>query len=279
MTVELLQAYKTLHLNPGCTNDEITKSFKKLALKYHPDKNPGKIEWANQIMSQINSAYSLIMSKRFEQEATPKAQPQPQAKKRTKKSASDFFTQKILREQMINTFIKVRENTKDTLYQYFQFKLYNITLRDNLANKRKFQDFVRNIKNDYHRIAALKKTTNDEELITHFNCFMKMIFNFYKASECLNILESYKNILDVEAYNLYHQGDLYLHEAEREAFFDRQNRGKFFQAECIENATNAKLFFMRTLTTYPKSSWAVETKIKLDYTESLLAYFDLFFSK
>ncbi len=278
MTTELLNAYKTLSLNPGCSDDEITKSFKKMALKYHPDRNPGKIEWANNAMAQINSAYSLIMSNRFKEQAVPKEPVQPK-RAAPKKAKSDYFAQKMMREQLINTFIKIRENTKDYLYQYFQYKLYNITRRDSIQNKSKFNEIVQNIKTGYHRIASLKKTTTDEELIIHFNCFMSMMFNFYKASECLNILDSYKNILDVEAYKLYHQGDLYLHEAEREAFFDRHNRGRFYQKECLENATNAKLFFMRTLKSYPDSSWAVETRIKLDYTESLLYYIDLFFNE
>lgn len=283
MTSQLRDAYKTLNLSPGCSDDEVTRSFKKLAVKYHPDKNPGRIEWANGVMSHINSAYTLIMSTRFKDESTAKSTA-PRDKTQPKQSAglnrkTDYFAQKIIREQMINSFVQIRENTKDYLYQYFQYKLYNITRRDSVQNKSRFRDIVNNIKSDYHRIVTLKKSTQDEELLTHFHSFMSMIFNFYKASECLNILDSYKNILDVEAYKMYHQGDQYLHEAEREVFFDRHNRGRFYQAGCVENATNAKLFFMRTLNKYPQSSWAVETQIKLEYTESLITYIDLFFNQ
>ncbi|MFW6365201.1 MAG: J domain-containing protein [Spirochaetota bacterium] len=277
MTSELREAYRTLKLQPDCSDEEIIRHFKKLALKYHPDRNPGRIEWANRIMSDINSAYSLIMSRRFRDEAPPQARQEQPKRTAPRREKSDYFAQKILRDQMINTFVKIREHTKDYLYQYFQYRLYNITRRDSVQNRSRFKDIVNNIKSDYHRIATLEKSTKDEELVTHFRAFMSMIFNFYKASECLNILDSYRNILDVEAYKLYHQGDLYLHEAEREAFFDRHNRGRFYQNECLENATNAKLFFMRTESKYPKSSWIVETRIKLEYTESLIRYIDLFF--
>ena len=33
--------YKILEVSFGCTNDEIKKSYRTLALKYHPDRNDG----------------------------------------------------------------------------------------------------------------------------------------------------------------------------------------------------------------------------------------------
>lgn len=36
--------YKILGLKRGATEEEIKKSFKKLSLKYHPDKNRGNEE-------------------------------------------------------------------------------------------------------------------------------------------------------------------------------------------------------------------------------------------
>jgi hypothetical protein len=42
---------------------------------------------------------------------------------------------------------------------------------------------------------------------------------------------------------------------------------------------DADNFLKNAIRKYPDSSWAVEIRIKLEFTESLTAYFKLFFSE
>ena len=51
--------YKVLGVPPGASDEEITKAYRKLAKKYHPDLNPGD-EAAAAKMSEINAAYDQI---------------------------------------------------------------------------------------------------------------------------------------------------------------------------------------------------------------------------
>jgi curved DNA-binding protein len=39
---------------------EIKKAYRKLAMQYHPDRNPGKEKWANEKFKEINEAYGVL---------------------------------------------------------------------------------------------------------------------------------------------------------------------------------------------------------------------------
>ena len=51
--------YEVLGLQKGVSEDEIKKAFRKLAIKYHPDKNKGDKE-AEEKFKEINEAYQVL---------------------------------------------------------------------------------------------------------------------------------------------------------------------------------------------------------------------------
>ncbi|KAI9731639.1 MAG: hypothetical protein M1818_007769 [Claussenomyces sp. TS43310] len=53
--------YADLELQPGASEIEIKKQFKKLALKYHPDRNPGRESEVNSKFQTIQSAHEILI--------------------------------------------------------------------------------------------------------------------------------------------------------------------------------------------------------------------------
>ena len=51
--------YTVLELAKDCTQEDIEKNYRKLALKYHPDRNPGDIEASNKFV-KIQQAYDTL---------------------------------------------------------------------------------------------------------------------------------------------------------------------------------------------------------------------------
>jgi len=52
--------YGILGLPRNASDAEIKKVYRKLAMQYHPDRNPGKEKWANEKFKEINEAYGVL---------------------------------------------------------------------------------------------------------------------------------------------------------------------------------------------------------------------------
>jgi curved DNA-binding protein len=52
--------YRILGVPKGASQEQIKKAYRKLAMQYHPDRNPGKEQWANDKFKEINEAFSVL---------------------------------------------------------------------------------------------------------------------------------------------------------------------------------------------------------------------------
>ena len=52
--------YQILGVPRNAAQEQIKKSYRKLAMQYHPDRNSGKEKWANEKFKEINEAFGVL---------------------------------------------------------------------------------------------------------------------------------------------------------------------------------------------------------------------------
>lgn len=56
----MVDYYKILDVTKVASDAEIKKAYRKLALKWHPDKNPNNLDEANLRFREISEAYEVL---------------------------------------------------------------------------------------------------------------------------------------------------------------------------------------------------------------------------
>jgi curved DNA-binding protein len=52
--------YQILGVPRNANDEQLKKAYRKLAMQYHPDRNPGKEKWANEKFKEINEAFGVL---------------------------------------------------------------------------------------------------------------------------------------------------------------------------------------------------------------------------
>ena len=60
--------YKVLGLSKSASEKDITKAYRKLAMKYHPDKNPEDRDAAAEKFKKISEAYEVLSDPKKKQQ-------------------------------------------------------------------------------------------------------------------------------------------------------------------------------------------------------------------
>ena len=66
----MAHAYQVLGISHNASKKEITKAYKELARKHHPDKHPSNQERAAEEFKQIKDAYDILIKANTEDDPT-----------------------------------------------------------------------------------------------------------------------------------------------------------------------------------------------------------------
>jgi len=56
--------YQTLQVGRNATEEDLKRSYKRLAMRWHPDKNPTNKEEAESMFKRVSEAYEVSFSKK-----------------------------------------------------------------------------------------------------------------------------------------------------------------------------------------------------------------------
>lgn len=121
--------YKTLGVAKTATEDEIKKAYRKLAIKWHPDKNPGNEEEAEKKFEEVAEAYGILsdsekrkeydnpisfgFSGSFQPTEEVLKKKQEQEEKRKKEKTKRGIEQAIEMLQVLTDSLKLKPETAD----------------------------------------------------------------------------------------------------------------------------------------------------------------------
>jgi curved DNA-binding protein CbpA len=123
----MINYYDTLNLKPDCTPEDIKKAYRKLSIKFHPDKNDGD-EYFTDMFRKINDANEILSNtakradydwklKNFNLNSNPQPEPKAEpnrntttphsnnrARERLIKLTEDYLAKKEIEEKKLQEF-------------------------------------------------------------------------------------------------------------------------------------------------------------------------------
>ncbi len=190
--------YQVLHVSPQATAAEIKTAYRKLAVKYHPDKNKGNT-FTESIFKEINEAYSVLSNpqKRILYNAAGTFATPPKRSQQQRVVSSQTLLQEAFRVKMIVEKSSMLRINRDALLFKVQALLsdhhLNILLLEN--NKHFIHQYVQQVMIclqplSFQSIQPFLQQLN--KLATTDKAMLQRIDAFYKAKKEDDLWHRYK---------------------------------------------------------------------------------------
>ena len=186
MSESLDRYYRILGIDEGASKAEVKRAYRRLALKYHPDKNPGNEEGAAKIFSAVNRAYSVLIDAAHVGESFENID---EAKTYFRRHFHDLARR-----------INSTDYMSDGIYQeecdfFFRYQLEEVhCVKRSAIEARRIIDLIRKATSKGYDISTIME--EHSEFFEKYGFEGSSQYNSYEQ-----LLTAYKNIIEAEPHN------------------------------------------------------------------------------
>jgi hypothetical protein len=254
ITIPSDKALALFNVTSAASISELNASYRRLALKYHPDNNPARTEWAHQVMVRINAAYDSAVEYlgglRYDE---------VQARLDREIRAHDDFTA---------LFSVIANRVLDGMFTYYQYGLQNPHQRHSGTPRMRYRQAVRRMSDALGQLEQLRVPNPiDAETLETFRAFARAFLECMQLDRTHNASSSAE---EHKAYRRYYEGSRALDAAIRRAFF-RTELCSPREPASPQNLAVSHNELMTVVTRFKTTSWVKETAMKLYLVDAFRA--------
>jgi curved DNA-binding protein CbpA len=236
---EVINFYEVLEVHHEATADEIKRSFRRLAKKYHPDHNSERTKWAEAKMRVLLKAYDILMNDQQRQEYDKRLRPYLKSSrdpyrenlaKRVEDPAAQarLILYNLLNDQpheAVDIYERMRDKDKAfEVWQHLDHKDYldcEFLLGEEYERQGNWKNALRFYENVYH-----------EERNSPLRFFLEEVKDRIRDIYCKKVarrckpLEAVKIYEKVMAMGVSKKTEAYLHKKIAESYFKAQQEKK-----------------------------------------------------
>jgi curved DNA-binding protein CbpA len=241
-------ACRILGVSEDSSMADITKAYRRLAKKYHPDSNPDNPESTHEMMMQINEAYRVLKKSRFTNLGSPKKQTSSQSRQKTSfetwyerilAKENERMRREILRKRKEDEALRrfwnkiaqehgheikdtpsldaVRDSAYRMVSRYYERNFFNTRSINLPSMQKEFDSYVEECTGIMKDIKRVQQNCHSKRIAGS----VKSIFVFLKAF----LIDAHESLLtDLErrssALSVFQDSDRKLHHFFREYFSD-----------------------------------------------------------
>lgn len=245
------QALHLFSIDRSASLKELNQAYRRLVVKHHPDRNPGRESSAHQAMTQINAAYDIAVdylgALRYE-EIENRLDAEIQA-----------------HENFMTVFLNVANRVVDGMFTYFQYGLTNPHQRTSGTPRLRYRQALKLMYAAIGRLKAIDAPNPIDDETSRV--FVRFAESFIECIQIQRVLSPSSPKQERLAYNHYRHGSESLDNAIRRGFFREELSGprELASPQSLSVSLNE---FMAVLTRFRDTSWVVETVVKLQLLDS-----------